>query len=169
MKLNVLLRTVVSPFLLTAVVLWPPLDRLTFRLLIVSAISIWLVLRVLYFNTKKYLSNLIIADDMIQIQFITPLLNSKTLQLYAPDINELRLSMDGFRYSALGVLNIKANGTAYNFIIISNKVLKTAKHQITTSNGGFKKVGANFYLSSVKHESSGVQQLSDKFLNVHPS
>ena len=156
MKFNVFLRTVFSPFLLIAAMLWPPLDRLTFRLLFVIGVLTWLIIRALYFNKKKYLSNLKITDGMIQIQFITPSLKRKTLQLRVPDTKELLLSMDGFRYSALGVLNLKTHDSAFSFVVISSKVLKIAKQQITTADSGFKKVGPNLYLSSMKHESSGV-------------
>jgi len=123
--------------------------------LLVIGIFIGLILRA-YFSKKKYLTNLIITDDIITIQFTTSLFKSKTLQVRVPDTNELRLSLDGFRYSALGVLKLKANELTHNLIIINNKVLKTTKQQITTAKSGFKKVGPDFYLSSVKPQSSGV-------------
>ena len=154
MKFNVFFRTVGSS-LIVAAILWPPLDKLSFRLLIVIGILIWTIRRC-FFYKKKYLSYLIVTDAIIHVQFITPLLKTKTLEVNVPDVNELLLSMDGFWYSALGVLKLKAKESSATFLIISNKVLKTAHDQVTTASGGFKKAGPNFYFSPVKQKASGV-------------
>lgn len=120
MKFRIFFHTVGSPLMLATAFLWPPVDRLSVRLFLMIAITAALLIS-LFFNRKKYLRHLKMDAGKICLEFVSAPLVDKSLSIDFSELEDLRLSPDGFRYEAAGVLHMKRGGKWQSFIILNKK------------------------------------------------
>lgn len=145
MKKEVFFRTFGWPLLFANTILWPPYDKITFRLLLLICIVMWIILRVIFFNKKKYLANINITDKIIEIESINLLLKCNTLQLNSLDFREVKLSWNEFHSEGLLIVKLNTDDQTYRFVLLGNKI-KMAKQKLTASKCNIKEVRSNFYL-----------------------
>jgi hypothetical protein len=129
MKFRIFFITVGAPLLLATGILWPPMDRLSVRLALIIAITTGLLIS-LFFNRKKYLRSLVAGSGSIRMECISAPLVTRYRNISFDDLQDVRLSPDGFRYESAGILHLKTAGKWESYIILDKKLFQQVQQSL---------------------------------------
>jgi hypothetical protein len=133
MKFRVFFRTTGFPLLLSAYILWPPVDRISIRLILFIGILAFLLIR--FTKLKRlYLSGLSVNDDGAEFQFFTSQFTNKHIHFNREEINGMQISKAKFTDDYSGVLRVHVKQQWYTFLIMDKKTFCNVEHIVKEPN-----------------------------------
>ena len=133
-KVKVFLLTFSFPIIFFIVIFFDKTsNNRFFDILIIGTLILATSLRI-KFSNKKYLTKFCFGEQNLTIEYLTPLLKTKAINLSIDDINEFKILKANWLVEYPASININYKQSWLTFELIDKKLKESIKNQITAAN-----------------------------------